>query len=345
MIWGRKKRAVVVGPYRVHNFGDDLVGAIIVKHLQRRGYKVVVPLLGAGNAEWLGIEHRETYDGVFADADTVVIGGGGIMSDTAGVRPGGKYLEIVTQAAIAGQFTGKRVFVTSVGAGPWLVERSKMMAFGVSMIADKVGVRDRESLDHLAGIGVAGSKIVLGADCALLSDDYLGIVPQPNSKIGVQFNTGHYPEFKDNPQVEAIGEAVRAYVGANASRVVLISNGRKKSPLTEHASASESLEYELLKDFLPRMAGLKAMFTSHLHLAIAAYSQRIPTFSIYVREKTKRFYDQIGRPERAIDLTVATKQDFERLIAATETATWTDGDEATLQRVQTDARKLLTFVK
>jgi hypothetical protein len=64
-----------------------------------------------------------------------------------------------------------------------------------------------------------------------------------------------------------------------------------------------------------------------------------------VREKTRRFYEQIGHPERAIDLRVATLDDFKRFIAATEVATWTDEDEATLQRLKREAQKLLDFVK
>jgi len=76
-----------------------------------------------------------------------------------------------------------------------------------------------------------------------------------------------------------------------------------------------------------------------------AYSQRIPCFSLYVREKTKRFYDQIGHPERAIDLSTATVKDFEKLIEAAQNAEWTDRDEETLTRLQGEARTLLDFVK
>ncbi|GAB4073048.1 polysaccharide pyruvyl transferase family protein [Ancylobacter sonchi] len=339
------KKAVVVGPYRVHNFGDDLVGAIIAKRLQQGGYEVSVPRLGQGNADWLGTKYSESYDGLLQSADTIVVGGGGIMSDTSGSKPGASYLNIVARAAIAGQLRGKRILVTSVGAGPWILERSKMLAFGVSLLADKIGVRDQESFDHLASIGVSGSKVVLGADCALLSADYLDFKAKPSGKIGIQFDTAQFSDVGENPNLKAIAGAVKAYAGAHASDIVLISNGKHKSSLAADAPSCENLQYERLQDFLPRLAGLKSIFTSHLHLAITSYSQRIPTFSLYVREKTKRFYDQIGHPERAIDLSVATLEDFERLIAAAEVATWTDEDEATLQTLQGRARSLLAFVK
>ncbi|WP_282029657.1 polysaccharide pyruvyl transferase family protein [Paracoccus marcusii] len=340
-----KKSAVVVGPYRVHNFGDDLVGAIIAKRLQRVGYNVTVPRLGQNNCDWLGTNFTETYDGVFEDADTIVVGGGGIMSDTSGAKPGASYLEIVARAAMGGRLSGKKVYVTSVGAGPWMLEKSKMLAFGVSMIADKVGVRDQESFDHLAGIGVKGNKVVLGSDCALLSADFLDFKAVPNDKIGIQLDIKQFEDIQQNPHLEKISEALKEYVSSNESSVMLISNGGRKSPLAKSAPGAATLEYNGLGDFLPHLAGLKSMFTSHLHLAITSYSQRIPTFSLYVREKTKRFYEQIGRPERAVDLKTATLNDFERFISAAETATWTDQDEETLQKLQSKARMLLEFIK
>lgn len=340
-----KKKAVIVGPYRVHNFGDDLVGAIIAKRLQQVGYDVTIPKLGQKNADWIGTEYAESYDGVFEDADTIVVGGGGIMSDTSGAKPGSSYLDIVAKAAIAGKTQGKRVFVTSVGAGPWKLPRSKMLAFGVSMIADRIGVRDQESFDHLAKLGVKGPKVVLGADCALLSKDYLPFQPKVSEKIGIQLNTAQFPEAEANPDFPAIKEAIDAYVTANSSGAVLLSNGHRKSPLASVAPACETLEYENLDTYLAKLSGLKSVLTSHLHIAITAYSQRIPTFSLYVREKTRRFYNQIGRPERAIDITTASVEDLQSFLDAAEDAEWTEQDEETLIRLQGQARSLLAFLE
>jgi polysaccharide pyruvyl transferase WcaK-like protein len=95
---------------------------------------------------------------------------------------------------------------------------------------------------------------------------------------------------------------------------------------------------------LPRLAGLKAIFTSHLHLAIAAYSQRIPCFSLYVREKTKRFYHQIGHPERAVALNGATVGDLQKIIEKAEKVHWTKKDEEKLQFLKQNAQKLLKIL-
>lgn len=124
----------------------------------------------------------------------------------------------------------------------------------------------------------------------------------------------------------------------------MISNGRGRPQLAAEVPGTGITRYHRLDDYLSSLAGHKALFTSHLHLAITSFSQRIPTFSLYVREKTRRFYEQIGHPERAVDLSIATVSDFERLVAEMENATWTDEDEATLQRLQGDARRLLAFL-
>lgn len=94
-----------------------------------------------------------------------------------------------------------------------------------------------------------------------------------------------------------------------------------------------------------RILQLTATALEYLHLAITAFSQRIPTFSLYVREKTKRFYEQIGRPERAIDRRHASPGDARRFLAAAEAAVWTEQDEDALQRLKKSAHGLLEFVR
>jgi len=345
MRFTRRKRALIVGPYRAHNFGDDLVGGILAKHLQRRGYEVAIPRLSRPNSEWLGTEFSENYDGAFEKANIVVVGGGGIMSDTSGAKPGASYLDIVARASMDGLITGKPVYVTSVGAGPWILGRSKMLAFGVSLIAERIGVREQESYDHLRRLGVSAQKLVLGADLALLTPELLDFSAAPSGKIGLQFDINAFKDVSQNPAVDKIMDAVGAYASSHSSDCVLLRNGRTDSELVPYAESAERLSYTTLSGFLPRLGGLRSLFTSHLHLAITSYAQRIPTYSLYVREKTRRFYEQIGHPERAIDLRTATVDDVHRFLESVETAKWTDADEATLLQLKSESNKLIEFIR
>ncbi|MGF6822446.1 polysaccharide pyruvyl transferase WcaK-like protein [Microbacterium sp. ZKA21] len=340
------KRALIVGPYRVHNFGDDLIGAVIATHLQERGYRVSIPRLSAENARWLGTQHAESYDGLFETADLVVVGGGGIMSDTAGAKPGASYLEIISRAVDQGALTTQPLVVTGVGAGPWLRDKSRRLALEVSGIAQAVGVRDQESYEHLTDLGVDENKIVAGADLALLTSDYLrfGRRRTRARKIGIQFDIALFEDMKENSNLGAIQDAVVEFANDNARNVVLVSNGRHRSQLADAAPGCELLRYSTLKDFLPKLAGLDVLMTSHLHLAITAYSQRIPSFSLFVREKTRRFYDQIGHPERAVDLRTATLDDVHRLVESLEGARWMPDDEARLRALKAQSRALLDLL-
>lgn len=340
------RQALIVGPYRAHNFGDDLVGAILAKHLQNLGYSVCIPRLGEANSVWLGTQHAENYDGLFEAADLVVVGGGGIMSDTSGAKPGASYLQIVADADKSGALRRSTpVVVTSVGAGPWLRERSRRLALRVSERAKVVGVREQESYDHLRGLGVAEEKLTLGADVALLTPEYLDFPVSPSGKLGLQFDVSAFDDVQANPELPAIVEALGKYARKRRKDVILIRNGRAKSEIALAAPGAELLSYSDLESFLPRLAGMRSLFTSHLHLAITAYSQRIPTFSLYVREKTRRFYEQIGHPERALDLRTATVKDLKKFVAAAEKAEWTDTDEVTLRCLGSDAQTLIDLIR
>lgn len=340
-----RRRALIVGPYKAHNFGDDLVGGILAKHLQQRGYDVSIPRLSGANSAWLGTANAEGYDGLFEWADLVVVGGGGIMSDTSGAKPGASHLQFVADAQQSGALASSTpVVVTSVGAGPWLRDRSRKLALRVSSRADAVGVRDQESYDHLRGLGVPAEKIVLGADVALLTPEYLDFTADRNGKLGLQFDVSAFADVQGNPELPGIVETLGAYARKRRKDVILIRNGRARSEIAPAAPGAELLSYTTLEDFLPRLAGMRALFTSHLHLAITSYSQRIPTFSLYVREKTRRFYEQIGHPERALDLRMATTEDLQHFIAMAEKAKWTGADEATLVHAKGEAQKLVDLL-
>lgn len=341
---GAGQIALIVGPYRAHNFGDDLVGAILTKHLQTQGYEVSIPRLSAENCAWLGTTYASGYTGAFERANLIVIGGGGIMSDTSGSKPGASYLEIVEGAAQEGHLEGKSTYVTGIGAGPWLRDRSRELALSTSKIAISVGVRESESINHLRGLGVPENKLVLGADLALLTPEILSFRPSRSGKLGLQFDVNAFDDVKDNAHFSALVASVGQYARDHASDVVLIRNGKAQSEIAAAAPTAERLSYSRLENFLPQLAGLRALFTSHLHLAITSYAQRIPTYSLYVREKTRRFYEQIGRPERAMDLRVATPADLARFLSEAENARWTDKDEATLLGLKRSAEKLLTLI-
>jgi len=338
------KKASIIGPYRYHNFGDDLIGAIIAKYLQSKNYSTTIPLLSKENSELLGLEIQNCRKKAIKDSNLVVIGGGGILGDS-GIRPDDHYRIIGLKAALYARLLGKKVITTAVGAGPLEYYKSRVLTRFLAYLSGKVGVRDLESNQFLANMGINKNKLIQGADIALLCEDYFSIKKTESKKIGIQFDIDHFNDIRENSDLDNLKKVIVEYVERNKSNTILISNGSNKSQLLEEMNFTcDTLCYNNLHTFLDSLSRLRAIFTSHLHLAIAAYSLKIPCFSIYVREKTKRFYNQIGRPERAVDIKTATVNDFGRLISEAEKATWTDEDEERLISLKIESNKLLEIL-
>lgn len=338
------KKATIIGPYRYHNFGDDLIGAIIAKYLQSLNYQTTIPILSKENSEFLGLEIQSSRKRAIKDSDLIVIGGGGILGDS-GIKPDDHYRVLGLKAAVFSHFLGKRVVTTGVGAGPLKRYKSKILARLIALLSENVGVRDFESSQFLIETGVKRSKVVQGADIAFLCGDYFSFNETTSNKIGVQFDIENFGDIKVNKDLNNISKEIVKYAISNKSDTILVSNGSYKSQLYQKTNHScDTLCYLSLQSFLESLSKLKAIFTSHLHLAITAYSLKIPCFSLYVREKTKRFYNQIGRPERAVDIKNAKVGDFERLIYKAENAVWTNDDEERLKLLKKEANKLLKIL-
>jgi polysaccharide pyruvyl transferase WcaK-like protein len=333
----------IVGPYIVHNFGDDLIGAVLAKYLgTEHGLRSAIPGLSRPNADWLGCEWSDSAVKAVMAARGVVVGGGGILGDS-GKSPGSNYLWRGVRAATLARLRGKPVVVTGVGAGPLQLAASRRLCRLLCRLATHVGVRDRESLEFLQGtIGVPGTKLTLGADAALLWPELLGVVPVPNGLVGVQCDAAGFASAQSRERVQQVYRRLADWTRAHRAESVLVSNGRNDTSLARWTPGIlHTLRYERLADFLPHLAGLRSIITTHLHLSIAAYTARVPCFTIFVREKTVRFYRQIGRPERAVSIETASVADIERLLDAAQAATWTAEDEERRTVLCSEARKLM----
>jgi len=165
----------------------------------------------------------------------------------------------------------------------------------VTLAAEKVGVRDEESRRYLSELGVDGRNVVQGADLALLSTDYLDLGKIEQGKIGVQFDLGVFKDILENPKIDAIRRAVKTFAAENKQRVALVSNSTRDSQAySDAAEGIELMNYSALRDFLPRLAGLKTIFTSHLHLDRGVLAADPVLFALRARE------DQaLLRPDRS----------------------------------------------
>lgn len=339
----RRQGATIIGPYRFHNFGDDLIGAVMIKELESINYRVLLPKLSKENCEWLGIDSVLSLKYAIDNSEVLIIGGGGILGDS-GIKPDNYYLKLALRAGVYGKIKGRKAIVTAVGAGPLKMSSSKLLVKALSILVSKIGVRDKESAQFLKKQGINKNKILQGADIALLWKDKLVCDVTQSKKIGIQFDVDSYTEDTDKMKVNIIKETIKEFIKKRTDSCALVTNGNYDSQLLDEKYRQiDQMKYAYLPAFLAQLSGLKVIITSHLHLAIAAYAARIPCYSIYVREKTRRFYEQIGHPERAISIKDADKNVINHILRQIENAKWTNYDETRLRRLKKEAAKLVDF--
>lgn len=341
--WGDAVTDVtVVGPYLIHNFGDDLIGAVFARRLQRaQGAAIAIPGFGSANAHWLGLTGAGNYAAGRRPRGDVLIGGGGLLGDS-GRTPSDRYIRQALDAAQATRRRGGRVVVAGIGAGPLAVPAHREVARALCTLAEAIGVRDEPSARFVVdALGQDPAKVARGADVALLWPDYLDVTPVANGLVGLQCDIDGYVEPAAAARVTA---AFALYARRDPGRVCLVSNSARPTGLAAATGVlAPRLEYASLPAFLPHLAGLRGIVTTHLHLSIAAFAQRIPCFSVYVNEKTRRFYAQIGRPGRALDARTATAAQIAGLLDAAGSAVWEAADDAALAGLRAGADVLLAL--
>lgn len=342
---GSPERSVgILGPYTSHNFGDDLIGAVLARHCLGSGFStVLVPGLGAGNCFDLGAARDPSTWSALRGADALIVGGGGILGNSGRV-PSNTYLRLAAVTSATARIRGKPMCINGVGAGPLARDSSRRFCRFACRHAHFVGVRDQESFRFLQQeIGVPAGKITLGADIALLWPDYIPAQAVSSRRLGIQFDVSRYDTAQANALRSRLEQAIAAFAAEHQAEVALVSNGMGDTGIAgQIRPLLPSLRYTRLIPFLSHLGGLRAIVTSHLHLAIAAYASRIPPFSIYVREKTKRFFSQIGRDDRAVDISTATPDQVQSILDDALAAEWTDDDEAQLQSLRSAAKRLLS---
>jgi polysaccharide pyruvyl transferase WcaK-like protein len=337
---GQQIDVAIIGPYAIHNFGDDLIGMVIAARLNRSGARSTIPGLSLANSRWICSTPSFKQKGAIKRASHVLIGGGHIFGE-GGPKEPSRYLASAYAAVQLAQKDGKSITVTGIGAGPISSKNNIKLIKRISDSATAIGVRDSESNQFLSEeVGIDDSKITVGADVALRWPEELGVSILRNNLIGIQFDPRPYLGIATAEQYE---RQIGSFLEGNVGEIVFISNSSRPTQIFQTLDIlAPTLNYYKLPLFLRHLGGLRAIFTSHLHLAIAAYANRIPCFSLYCKSKTKRFYDQIGRSDRAISVHSASTEDVSRLLQEAKDSSWTSFDEERLRSLKLESGRLLT---
>lgn len=194
------KRILIAGYYGFGNTGDEAILAAMVEGMQRQlpGAEITVvsgdPRTTSKYYGVRAIDWREMGSLVNScrETDLIIVGGGGLFHDYWEFEPRSIITPLhsglafpLTFAALAA-ILGKPLVLHAVGVGPLFTESGKMFTRAAFEQAHLASVRDEESRDLLASIGVDVERVEVTADPSLL----LSISPDPSqellSRLGIE---------------------------------------------------------------------------------------------------------------------------------------------------------------
>jgi len=299
---------LVHGCYDNRNYGDLLMADLISRYLKtRHGVLPVIPWVHDCEA---GSFPAETGGGLEACAHVVaaVFWGGGYLE--AHGRAGVKRLKRYADVARYLQDAEIPYVVAGVGVGQLAGRTSRSMVRSLCAGASALVVRDKESQDVLASIGVDCSQVTVAADVVLGLEhkDLPSSAQEKASKLLGEASNGkrlvgiHLP----------LGRAMRAHQ-RDILRIVRSVLGNERSIQVvwiDDAHGYTDYHRQLANDYFPEcrvirnqdrwvtaslVQRLDLVLTCKLHVAITAAALGVAPFGFSLHAKTERLFRQLDR--------------------------------------------------
>lgn len=306
-------RVVISGYYGFHNSGDEAMLYAMLQALREAvpGLKATVlsrdpgytaRVFGVGSISRADI--RQVYQAL-RDADLLISGGGGLLQDVTGPNSIIYYLGVVAMARLL----GKPVFFYAQGIGPVHTALGKVLVRLVANHASVVTVRDPDSRDELASLGVKRPPVYVTAD------PVLGLDPSSiNVKRGREILTSL--GINGGP---VVGISVRPWKGLDGYKKVLarvaddfMGNGWRVLLVPMHGPVDADSCREVaglmcekgyllnnrtdFMDLLSVTANLDLAIGMRLHFLIFGALFGVPVIGIPYDPKVNRFLQSVGLP-------------------------------------------------
>ncbi len=168
----------ICGYYGFGNAGDELILAGILQGLRslRPGLAATVVSgdpVSTRASHGVDAVHWQDVPAIVAgvrDADLVVVGGGGLFQEYAGIdrdslfSPQHYAITFYAEPAILGALCGRPVMLYAIGVGPLVSEHGRRTVRAACEAARVVTVRDEESARLVASLGVDPARVRVTAD-------------------------------------------------------------------------------------------------------------------------------------------------------------------------------------
>lgn len=310
------KRIVLSGYYGFNNSGDEAVLQSILLALQEQGERQelrIEPVVLSGDPElttrMYGVEarHRMRYSEVrdaIRSSDGLISGGGSLLQDTTSPKTIPYYLGVVKLA----QLLGKPTFIYSQGIGP--VHRRFFYSWirGVFAKAKYVSVRDPESSELLARMG-------LRVPVEVVPDPVMGL-PLKNGAIvepGATASDHRRPLVgvsvrfwnTDRSELNRLAEVLLSLLEETEADIRFLpfhlpSDEEASEYIRERISPVFSDRISVARgvthpqDMLAEVAGCDLLIGMRLHSLIYAASQRVPLVGVSYDPKIDQFLQRLG---------------------------------------------------
>ncbi|GAA3412836.1 polysaccharide pyruvyl transferase CsaB [Paenibacillus hodogayensis] len=309
------KKLVLSGYYGFGNSGDEAVLQSILLALRAEGERqqvriepIVLSIRPKETAAMYGVTavHRMRLGELvraLRECDGLISGGGSLLQDATGIKTIPYYLAVLKIA----QLLRKPTFIYAQGIGP--VRRSMFFPF-IRHVFNKcayVSVRDQESADLLATMGVRASGLTVVPDPVMgldVKESVLRSNTKKNDKpvigVSVRFWNG------DRSELDSLARSLRSIAerrpvvirmlpfhmpdDVKASRYVI----ERMGALPDHAEWDMREGIDHPQDMLAEVASCDLLIGMRLHSLIYAASQHVPLLGISYDPKIDQFLNRLG---------------------------------------------------
>ncbi|WP_273827530.1 polysaccharide pyruvyl transferase family protein [Providencia rettgeri] len=300
-----KNKIVIHGSQYKDNFGDTLLVKVIKDKLDVN-FDVYSSTASPKVRQDLNIKKANLFDIIFSPY--FIYGGGGYFGQPNNNinRWSKRFIIRHGLVGILRRLICKKYIFLGTGFGPLTYPAASLVAKFILNGADSINLRDKESINYASEL-VNGAKLNETAD---LVPSYISNKHKKSPHANKLILHLHIPK-NDHKKLNYILQNFIAFKNKNFQNYLI-----------EVISDSENDEnqtwfFDIIKNDYPEMITStyqnfettieiikNSIFvvTNKLHVAIVAASMQIPVASIYMHNKTQRFFEQLNRPESAIPL-------------------------------------------
>ena len=307
-------KIVISGYYGFNNAGDEALLTAMLAALRAVEPKADITVI-SGNPGNTIVKHQVKSLYRFAavrllraigEADLVISGGGSLLQDVTSKRSLAYYLSVIAAA----KWKRKKVMLFAQGIGPIRSRFMRLLTRLVVNKADMITVRDRDSAEELACMGVPAAKVEVTADPVLMLN--------PESKIAgktILSEAGLDPYkpiigvsvrvWPDNQRclkqlAAALGQLSEKFNAQIAILPLQVSMDLKDCQLLQSSLPEIRNKVVLLQgdysteEFLSIIGSFRLLIGMRLHALIFAAVMKVPLMAISYDPKVDSFLKSIG---------------------------------------------------